>query len=330
MKRLAAFVFSIFILSTLGCGKTFKLKGVKATKTHVESTVSSTTAGTVDAEQQAVLSFGSAGRITRISTQVGAHVKRGQILAETENTDLRTIFDDSEQELKRSQELFQSGLVSKVALDQARKGFEIARANLDRSMIRAPFDGVVTEQNLELGEVASSSPSKPPVRVVDLKPRLIKGSIDEVDMAKVKVGQKARIRILAVSSERLVAAVSKVVPFVNATKEQDRTSQIELKFIEAKGLIPVGASADIEIVTNEKDGVLALPTRALLGVGGQKYVYVHRDGKLVRTPVKLGLGNYDRSEVLEGISEGDVAVFPSEDVELKDGLKVQVEFQSWP
>lgn len=338
MKRNAWPVVSLLILTAFGgtaCGKKAVLKAAKVTKTQVESTITTINSGTVDAEQQAVLGFGGTGRVTRITTRVGDHVRKGQLIAEMENTDLRTIFEDGESEFKRTQELFSTGLVSKVALDQSRKALEIARANFDKSIIKAPFDGVIAELNLEVGEMATpsggaTSPGKSPVRVVDEKPRLVKGNIDEVDLAKVRKGNKARVRILAVSQNRFGAVVTRVVPFVNTTKEQDRSAQIELKITEAEGLIPVGASADVEIVVSSKDAALAVPARTVLGVGDQKYVYVFRDGKLYKTPVKLGIGNYDRSEIISGPQEGEIVVFPSDAMELKDGARASVEVQAWP
>ncbi|MGK5085493.1 efflux RND transporter periplasmic adaptor subunit [Bdellovibrionota bacterium FG-1] len=322
----------LLALSTEGCSKGPKLKGVKATQTMVETTVSTTSSGTVDAEQQAVLGFSTTGRIAKINVRLGSAARKGQVLAELENIDLRSILDDSENELKRSRELFANGLVSKAALDTAKKNNDIARANLDRTLLRAPFDGVVTEMNLELGELAQStvSPTKALLRLIDMKPRIIKGEIDEVDLAKVKVGDPARVKIQAARPQPFSAKIRRVVPFVSTTKEQDRTSQIELQMAETESLIPVGASADVEIITHTKPEALAVPTRAILGTGGQKYLYRFDGKKIHKTVIKLGVGNYERTEILSGVTNGEVVVYPSDDFELKDDMRVQVELLPWP
>lgn len=333
-KGLSLFSLVFIAIVLPGCGKKIELKGVRAARATVESSVTTTSAGTVIADQQAVLGFGTTGRVARILVRAGDLAKKGQLLAELENRELKAIAGDTSRELKRTHELFDAGLVSRAALDEAVKNDEVARANLDRSIIRAPFDGIVTEMNLEVGELAQS-PSAPagkaPVRIVDMKPRLIRGDIDEIDLSKVRVGTPARIRVPAVGKEWINAEVRRVVPFVSTAKEQDRTSEIELKVVgPARAQLPVGASAEIEIITDRKENVLAVPTRVILGKTGLRHVFRHVNGKVEEIPVKTGVGNYDRTEILSGIQEGDTVVYPPEETELKTGLRATVNLQPWP
>lgn len=336
MKDLITRLGAVGFVLLAGCTQT-SLKAVRAAPARVESTVTTTSAGTVRAEQQAVLAFGSGGRVTRVSVEAGDRVRREEILAELENDDLRTVFRDAARELKRSQKLFASGLVSRADLDEAGKAFEIAKTNFDKSLIQAPFDGIVTEVNLEMGELAQAgavSEANPPIRIVDTLPRLIRGDIDEVDLSKVKVGTPARVKIQATGGGWFPAQVTKVVPFVSTVKEQDRTSQIELRMGEiitgGAERIPVGASADIELITEAKDRTLAVPARVALGHGQSRYVFRFEEGRIRKTPIRIGIGNYGRVEILSGLSQGDVVVFPPEEAELKDGMKAKVEIQPWP
>ncbi len=235
----------IAVLSALGagaCKKAAELKAVKVTKADVESTVTTISSGTVTAEQQAVLAFGVVGRINHISVKLGDIVKRGQILAELENSDLQVGYQQTAKEWERAQKLFAEGLISQVSLDESRRTAEIARANLDKTIIKAPFDGIVTEQNLQLGESSQTGTqvTKNPIRLIDLKPRIVKGDIDEIDLGHVKIGQRGRIRVPASRTEPFTAEVRRVVPYVDTTKDQDRTSQIELTILdpETKERIP--------------------------------------------------------------------------------------------
>lgn len=326
MKR----IFPLLLLALMaGCSKPVKLKAVKAVKTDVEETVTTISSGTVHAKQQAVLGFASTGRVKKIYVNAGDVVKEGQPLAELESLDLKTIFKDAQSEHQRNQQLFDEKLVSRVALDESRKGLEVARSNLGRAVITAPFAGMVTEVNLEIGESVGQG-GKPPVRLIDQLPRMLKGEIDEVDLAKVKEGQPARVRIPAVGPKPFQAKVSKVVPFIDTTKDQDRTSPIELQMEQTEERVPVGASAEVEIVTNHRAGVLAVPSRLILGSQENRYVFRYAGGTVQKVPVKIGVGNYDRSEILSGLAEGDVIVFPAEDRELTDGLKATVEMATWP
>jgi multidrug efflux pump subunit AcrA (membrane-fusion protein) len=106
-------------------------------------------------------------------------------------------------------------------------------------------------------------------------------------------------------------------------REQDRTTEIELT-VENEGiLLPVGASADVEIVTDKREGVITVTSRALFGRGGERYAFV-LDGNLARRrPVAVGIFNYTTTEIMSGLSEGEIVLLPSDKLDLKDGLKVK-------
>jgi len=331
---------TLFIGITLAsCSKPATLKAIEATRTRVESTVNTTSSGTVEADQQAALGFSTTGRVSRVRVRPGDRVKRGQVLAELENTDLQTISRDAATELGRTRELHTAGLVSKAALDEATKASEVARANLGRAVIQAPFDGLITEVNLEVGELPAAASgaagAKAPIRIVDLKPRIIRGSVDEVDLAQIRVGAPARIKIPAVRNEPFAAEVTRVVPYVSTIKEQDRTSQVEFKITAPEVLaaplgLPVGASADVEIIVQARENVTAVPTRAILGPAGKRFVFIARDGHARKTELRTGTSNYDRTEVVEGLPEGSLVLLPPDDIELKDGLRIDPVKQPWP
>ncbi|HAR42419.1 MAG TPA: hypothetical protein DCS07_07270 [Bdellovibrionales bacterium] len=326
----ALLCFGIVFFFT-GCQKAVPVKAVKATLSHVEYTISTTTAGTVEAEQQAILVFGTLGRVQEILVDTGDEVRKGALLARQENQDMRSIFLNAEKDLNRTTRLFKEKLVSRASLDEAKRTHDVARANVDKTEIHAPFDGTIMELNLEIGETSQPqfTPEKPPLRIVDRKPRTIKGNVDEVDLSKIKIGTRARVKVLAVRPKPYPAVVSRIVPFVSTNKEQERTASVELKMLENDEFIPVGASAEIEIIIEAKDRTLALPSRAILGAGSARHVFKVVDNRLHKTAIQVGIGNYDRMEVLSGISEGDLIAQPG-DTELTDGMKVQTEQVPWP
>jgi multidrug efflux pump subunit AcrA (membrane-fusion protein) len=155
-------------------------------------------------------------------------------------------------------------------------------------------------------------------------------------LQKVSAGFLARVKIPALKNQIFKAKVTKVVPFVSTAKDQDRTSQIELEILEAKDennkdiLIPVGASADVEIISETKDNVHILPTNVLTGTGKMRSLYKILDGKLVKKIVTLGLGNYERVEVLEGLSSDELVARPVSGLELVEGMKVLAKETKWP
>lgn len=332
------FLFSFFILLT-ACSSKPKVDALKLAIGPVESTVTTINSGTVEAGSQAELAFGTVGRIAKIYVTLGAKVSEGALIAELENADLKAIYDEAKKELVRSEELFKNGLVSSANLDSSKRAREVARLNYEKTIMKAPFAGMITAMELKPGEFYQSTTianQKPAVQIIDLKKRIIKGEIDEIDLQKVAIGYPARIKIPALKNQIFKARVTKVVPFVSTVKDQDRTSQIELEITEAKDsnnkdiLIPVGASADVEIVSETKDNVKILPANVFTGTGKTRFLYKIINGKLSKKAVTLGLGNYDRVEVLDGLAPNELVARPLSGVEMAEGMKVEAVEVKWP
>lgn len=331
----STFITTIFFIMTFAsCSPKPKVDAIKMATGTVESTVTTINSGTVEAKNQAELAFGTIGRISKIYVSLGSKVNAGAVIAELENADLRAIYDETIKELARTEELFKNGLVSISSLDSARRAREVARINYEKTVMKAPFSGMITSMDLKIGEFYQNTPTinqKPLVQIIDLKKRIIKGEIDEVDLQKVAIGYMARIKIPALKNTILQAKVTKVVPFVSTVKDQDRTSQIELEIVNGDNtLIPVGASADVEIISETKNGVKILPANILSGTGKTRSLYKITNGKLEKKEVKIGLGNYERVEILEGLNGDELVARAESGIELIDGMKVIATEKKWP
>jgi HlyD family secretion protein len=317
-------IFTVILGSLTGCGKRPVVQVVKAGRSPIEASVSGVTSGTVRAEKIAELAFGTVGRVQELNVELGDRVKAGEILAQVENQDLVSRLNVAKEELERSKRLSRDNAMSRSNLIQAQGAYDAAVTAYEKSLIRAPYDGIIAEVNLEVGQLSQITAVIPlaPLRIIDVERRYVRAEIDEVDLPKVRVGMPARVKILAVRREPFSASVRKVVPFISSVREQDRTSEIELN-IESEGvLLPAGASADVEVITETKEDVVALVTKAILGRGDDRYVF-RIDGDVLRkTPIKLGIFGYTISEVVSGLREGDEVAMPSDKVELKDGLTV--------
>ncbi len=332
----------LLLMITISCSGKTKVEAIKLAKGNVESTVTTINSGTIKAQSQAELAFGTIGRIAKIYVSLGKKVEANTIIAELENADLLAIYNESQKELSRHQELFDSGLVSAANLESAKRAREVARINYEKTVMKAPFPGMITAMELKIGEFYQSSQTlnqRPAVQIIDLKKRLVKGEIDEIDLQKVSIGFPARVKIPALKNRLFSARVTNVVPFVSTAKDQDRTSQIELEILDAMNvldkddkefLIPVGASADVEIISETKSGVPILPANALTGSGKTRYLYKIIKGKLVKSEVKIGLGNYERVEILTGLLPDELVARPTNGIELSEGMKVKAEEKAWP
>jgi HlyD family secretion protein len=253
-------------------------------------------------------------------------VQAGAVLAEIENGDLNSLLQVAKEELDRALTLEKSRAASRSNVIQAQGNYDAALTAYEKSLIRAPFEGIVAERNVEVGQLSQITAVIPlaPIRLIDTKPRYITVEIDEVDLPKVKVGLSARVKVLAVRREPFKATVRRVIPFVSSIREQDRTSAVELT-VDSEGiLLPAGASADVEIVAATKAYVLVVPTRAVLGRGGDRYVYRVSDGVLQKQRVGVGLSGFSTCEITSGVELAIELALPSDKIELKDGLVVSV------
>ncbi len=337
MKRINILLNISFLILIYSCSSKIKVETVIVSRGLVESTVSTINSGTVEAQKQAELAFGTIGRIAKIHVKVGDIILPGTTIAELENSDLKAVNEEASKEFERAKELYNSGLVSIANLDSAKRAKEVARINLEKTQVKAPFKGMITSLELKIGEFYQTQVttiSKPAIQIIDLEKRIVKGEIDEVDLNKVSNNQKAKVKIPALKNKIIEGVVKKVVPFVSTAKDQDRTSQIELELNATKEdeikEIPVGASADVEIITEQKNNVLIIPTTYIHGVGGNKFVYFVNGNKLEKKSITIGTGNYDRSEVLTGLRENDQIAKIPDGVDDPLKISVETEVKKWP
>jgi HlyD family secretion protein len=189
---------------------------------------------------------------------------------------------------------------------------DVTKAQLERSQLRAPFGGVIAEINGEVGEFVTPSPvgipTPPTVDLIDATCLYISAPIDEVDAPRIKAGLPARISLDAFPDRAFPGHVRRVAPYVLDQEKQARTVEIEAEFDDAEeaGLL-AGYSADVEVVLDERDGVLRVPTAVVLP---NKSVYVFDDATrtLAARTIETGISNWEYTEVLRGLAEGDRVV----------------------
>jgi len=255
-------------------------------------------------------------------------------------------------ELERSRRLFDAGAVSRQALDQAehqwaasdaacttgamrveqaRAAVEVARVNLGKAVLRAPFAGVVSRVSVQSGEWVTPSPPgmslMAAVDLIDTASIYVRAPLDEVDAGKVRPGLPVRISMDAFPGRTFAGHVTYVGAYVSEAQQQNRTFDVDTA-LEDPAVPPTllpGTSADVEIILRTRDGVLRVPTSAVLQ-GGR--VLVVRDETLVSVPVRTGLGNWEFTEVLEGLTGGDAVVVSLDRVEVKAGARVIIGAES--
>ena len=217
---------------------------------------------------------------------------------------------------------------AKSMTGQSRSRIAAARADLDRLVLRAPFDGIVAEISGELGEYATPSPpgipTPPSIDLIDDSCLFVSAPIDEVDAARIKVGQTVRITLDAIKGESFAGRIRRIAPYVLEIEKQARTVEVEVDFadVPAGDRLLVGYSADVEIVYAEHDHVLRIPSQALQD-GKQVLYYNH--GVLEERTVSTGLANWDETEITAGLNEGDRIVLNLDQAGVKAGARIQPE-----
>ena len=194
---------------------------------------------------------------------------------------------------------------------RARAQLDGARAGLERSVLNAPFAGIVARVTSEVGEFATPSPpgipTPPTIDLIDDSCLYISAPMDEVDAPRLAVGQPARISLDALPGRQFAGKVRRIAPVVTEVEKQARTVEVEIDFDGARpaGLL-VGYSADAEVVIAKSGRTLRIPSHALRQDGS--VLVLNRDGVLeARTP-RTGLANWAWTEVKSGLAAGDAVV----------------------
>ena len=216
---------------------------------------------------------------------------------------------------------------TQVAEAEAR--IQAARADIDRTVLRAPFAGIVAEVNGEVGEYLTPSPpgipTLPAVDLIDDSCLYVSAPIDEVDAAQLKVGMTGRVTLDAYRGQHFAGRVRRIAPYVLAVEKQARTVEVEVEFDrpgEAKHLL-VGYSADIEIVLSGQDKVVRVPTPALMP--GNRVLVLGAGGLLQERGIETGLANWEFTQVKSGLSRGDRVVTSLEREGVKAGARAVTE-----
>ena len=260
------------------------------------------------------------------------------------------VADNARRNAERTRALRDKGFVSEERVDQAESeakarqaGCDSARAQVQeasarigasradtsRTVVKAPFDGIVAEVNGEVGEYLTPSPpgimTLPAIDLIDDSCLYVSAPIDEVDAAQLKVGMTGRISLDAYRGKHFTGKLRRIAPYVLALEKQARTVEVEVEFDGPDDIrhLLVGYSADIEVVVDAHDNVLRIPTSALMP--GNRVLLLTADGVLEERKIEAGLSNWEFTEVKSGLGRGDRVVTSLERAGVKAGARAEAE-----
>jgi HlyD family secretion protein len=193
-----------------------------------------------------------------------------------------------------------------AARDAARLALDQARKQLDKTVLTAPFDGIISAVNVKEG--ANVGVNTAICRLVDPTQVQMKGLVDEGDVGKLKVGQEAVITLDAVPGVELKGKLTFISPV--ATIQSGIVYYQVIASVEPSGDVVLrdGMTASASVVLEKRTGVLLVSRRAISGTGRERYVDVIVDeatGRTERRTVTTGMSDDDNIEVKSGLKAGE-------------------------
>ncbi len=210
----------------------------------------------------------------------------------------------------------------KIAVQQKQNSLSDAEANLDDYVIRAPISGIVAKINVKTGDSASSGAA---AATIITNQKIADISLNEVDVAKVKLGQKATLTFDAVPNLTISGEVAQI-DAVGTVTQGVVDYAVQISFDTQDGRIKPGMSVSAAIVTDVRQNVLLAPNGAVKSQGGASYVEVPDAAENIgkngvsgnaamilkftpkQQPVEIGASNDSMTEVTSGLNEGDLIV----------------------
>ncbi len=272
--------------------------------------------GTVRANEEVMLMPEVPGKLIQINFKEGSNVSKGALLAKISDSDLQAQLSKLNLQLKLTKEkedrlksLFDIKGVSQEEFDAAANlvktinaDIEFIRAQIAKTEIRAPFDGIIGLRQVSEGSFVNNSTIIASMQ----QTRLLKidFTVPEKYAAIVVPGNLIKFTVDNIN-QTFTAKVDAIEPKID---EQTRNITIRAIYNNEKMNIYPGTFARIELTANKKQEAILIPTEAIIPELKGKKVFVNRSGKAIPVKVKTGLRNDARIEITEGLKVGDTVI----------------------
>ena len=293
--------------------------------------------GSLVSNESVVLRPEIAGRIARIGFRDGEAVQGGAVLVELDSAVQRAELQQARARLtlasansRRTEDLFARNFVSQSSRDNARAELDLARANLDlaqarldRTVIRAPFAGVVGIRSVSPGDFVQDGDAL--INLEDIATLKLDFRLPELYLDRVQQGQVLELRTDVLPDEIFAARVDAIDPLVDA---QGRALRLRASLANPGGRLRPGVFVRVRLVLAERPDVLVVPEAALVAApGNAQFVYQVLEGKAQRVDVSTGMRRDAVVEIVSGLAQGAQVVSAGQ-LKLRDGTPVLVREQA--
>jgi RND family efflux transporter MFP subunit len=282
--------------------------------------------GTVEGYYQTTLGAGVDARIVAINVEVGENVSEDQVLIELDREAMssqyiqaKAAYDQAKKSHQRIQVLAEEGGAAEDVLDQTETNLKIARANFNAARkginVLAPFHGTVVELFEE--ENRNIESRTPLITIARLDTVRVKMRVNEVEVDKFEMGQRAFIELQGDTLSGTIVEVSM------AGYDMNHSFLVESVFANPGERLKPGTFVTVHTVVHSSRDAYSLPVDVVLTESGQHGVFVVREGKAWKVPVKVGIRGGSDYEITEGLKTGDQVVLEGAS-RLSDGAPVKV------
>lgn len=305
---------------TTGNDQAGRVNNTTQVKAHVVDTESMSNkvyaTGTILANEEVELRSEVAGKITEILFKEGSYVKKGDLLVKINDADLQAQLKKAESKLKLSEEkeyrqkqLRNSNLISQEEYDNTvgelnvnKADYDLIKAQIDKTEIRAPFDGVVGLRSVSEGSYVTTSTVI--ARLQNLNNLKIDFSIPERYSSSVKIGDELQFKVSG-SNNLFTAKIYAIEPKIDPGT---RTIQLRAICNSNNRELVAGAFANVELNLAKINEAILVPSVSIVpGLKGQS-VYLYKEGVVVSKPVDIGVREEKRVQITSGLSKGDTVI----------------------
>lgn len=273
------------------------------------------------------------GIVLAVKVEEGARVERGQSLAELDARELEAQVRGAESSLalaesnfRRSEQLRQQQIITQTEYDRDEAALAAARASLDQLRTRlgyarvvAPTTGVVTEKRVEAGDAVSTQTRL--FTIADVSTLVTRVQVSELEVRSLRAGDRVHVTVDALAGEGVGASIRRIFPSADSATRLVPV-EIALTGPVVERLRP-GYTVRAVFLLDRRTDALLIPSRAVSGPVGARAAYVVASGLVERRTVRVGPDLDGRTEVLEGLAEGD-SVIVSGSAMLREGAKARV------
>ncbi len=274
------------------------------------------------------------GRISRVLVVEGDQVKAGQPLAEIDDTLLReqerqaeaavaqakANVDNSQLAVQREEGLLSRGISSRKEIEDARTqlavntatlnqveaGLATAKAQVSRSIVRAPFAGTVVKRFAASGEQVDGSGAQPVVEIAQIDALELLGTVPATLLSEIKIGGAFAFESNAAPNAKLTARVESILPAVDPATNN---GTVRIRVENSKRQFKLGQYLSIDLPLKQNGPRLLVPRQAVYpDESGEPHVYKVSGDQAESVAVKVGVQSGDKAEILEGVAEGDTVI----------------------